>query len=105
MPDLLVYKERTNSVQVDLGMDVSADTITSEVRADRTVSSELLFTWDVNFVTDGEDGLLVLTVDDSLLQDITAKVGWMDLKRVSAGEELPVFRDPIKVRFRDAVTA
>lgn len=105
MNELLVYKNRTNVVQVDLGFDVSTDVLTSEIRAGKNLGSSLIATWAVSFLTDGTDGKLVLTLDDSDLDSVSEKVGYMDLKRVSAGEPLPVFANPIKVKFLESVTS
>lgn len=102
--ELIVYKNRTNIVPVNLGYDVSADTFTSEIREDKNSTSPLIATWTVSFDTNGIDGKLVLTLDDSDLTSITQKFGYMDIKRVSGGEPLPVFADPIKVLFKDVVT-
>lgn len=104
MADVEIYKNRTNVVRLDLGIDVSGDTITSEIRAKVGVDSPLLGTWVVSFLTDGTDGKLILTIDDSQLTDISAKNGYMDVKRLSAGEPLQIF-DPIKVVFKEVVTA
>jgi len=101
---ITVYKNRTNVKQVDLGFDVSGDVITSEIRAGKSVDSDLIATWTVEFVNDGTDGLLTLTIDDSDLTDVTVHRGYMDMKRVSAGEPIGVFTQPIKVRFKDVVT-
>ncbi len=100
---VLVYKNRTNVLRVSLGIDVSADTFESEIRQKSTVTSTLVATWAVSFLTDGEDGELVLTLDDSELEDVEVKSGYMDIKRVTGGEPLPVF-PPIKVSFIDTVT-
>ena len=99
---LVVYKNRTNIVPVSMGIDVSGDTITSEIR---TASGTLIATWSVAFASDGTDGELVFTLDNSALSSITYPKGLMDIKRVSGGEPLPVFERPIEVEFRDAITA
>jgi hypothetical protein len=98
---LVVYKNRRNVVPVSLGVNLSTDTITSEIR---TLSGVLIATWSVTFDGDGTDGELVLTLDDSALSSIPYTIGLMDLKRVSAGEPLPVFDKPLEVEFREAVT-
>lgn len=105
MGKLHIYKGRTNVIQVDLGQDVSEDTFVSEIRADRDSASSLIATWDVAFVTDGTDGLLTLTLDDSITSAIVASSGWTDIKRTSGGEPLPVFAEPVRVVFKDVVTA
>ena len=46
---------------------------------------------------------VVLTLDDSDLLDISAKQGFMDVKRISGGEPYEVFA-PLKVSFKDTVT-
>lgn len=103
MSDIVVYKNRTNILTVSLGVDVSGDTFESQIREKSTNDSLLLATWSVAFVTDGVDGELVLTLDDAQLSDITAKTGYMDIKRITGGEPFAVF-DPVKVVFRDTVT-
>lgn len=99
-----VYKGRTNVVTVELGFDISADTFASQIRAREEVTSELLMTWGVAFTTDGTDGSLTLTVDNTVTGAITATSGFMDLKRTTGGEPVPVFR-AVEVAFRGVVTA
>jgi hypothetical protein len=102
---VIVHKGRTNTVRVNLGIDVSADIITSEIRSEPDVAAPLIATWTVDFVNDGTDGELLLTLDDGDTKDITANSGFMDLKRVTQGEPVPVFDTPLEVVFRGTVTA
>jgi hypothetical protein len=88
---------------VSLGTDVSGDTFESEIREKALVTAPLIATWTVEFLTDGIDGELVLTLDDSALLEVTQKVGYMDIKRTSGGEPYAVFA-PVKVKFQDTVT-
>lgn len=101
---LIVHKGRTNVIPVSLNMDVAGDTISSEIRAKPSAGSELIATWDVSFETDGSDGEIILTLDDSDTVDIAYTRGYMDLKRVTAGEPVPVFDKPLHVEFKDVVT-
>ncbi len=101
---LIVHKGRTNVIPVSLNMDVAGDTISSEIRAKPSAGSELIATWDVSFETDGSDGEIILTLDDTVTADITHSRGYMDLKRVTAGEPVPVFDKPLHVEFKDVVT-
>lgn len=100
-----IYKNRTNILPVELGINVSADTLVSEIRVDKNVTSDLIATWTVSFLTNGVDGKIVLRLDDSQLSAITQKKGYMDIKRISGGEPLPVFVEPVQVLFVDVVTA
>lgn len=102
--EVIVHKGRTNTIYVNLGINVSADTITSEIRADPDVDSPLLATWVVAFVTDGADGRLVLKLDDVITSQIKANSGYMDLKRIVGSEPVPVFDRPLEVSFRGTVT-
>lgn len=102
--EVVVHKGRTNTITVSLGIDVSADTITSEIRSEPDVSAPLIMTWEVDFVTDGTDGELVLTVDDVVTSGIKANSGYMDIKRVTGAEPVPVFDRPLEVQFRGSVT-
>lgn len=104
MSDIVVYKNRTNVVPVGLGFDVSADTITSEIREKPDRSSPIIATWTVSFLTDGTDGELILTLDDSITANITHKAGFMDFKRLSGGEPYNIFDKPIRVVFKETVT-
>lgn len=104
MSSVIVYKNRTNTLPVSLGIDVSSDTITSQIRTEPNSEATLIATWDVAFVTDGTDGELILTLDDSIASQITAQSGYMDLKRVTGGEPVPLFDKPLEVIFRGTVT-
>lgn len=104
MNELVVYKGRTNIVGVSLGIDVSGDTFTSEIRLDPNRESTLIATWVVTPLTDGSDGELLLTLDDSASAVIEHRTGYMDLKRVTGSEPLPVFEKPLPVIFRETVT-
>lgn len=101
---IIVYKNRTNVITVAMGMDVSSDILTSEIREKKEIDSALIAEWDITFATDGVDGELVLTLDDLVVAGITETSGYMDIKRVTAGEPLPVFDKPLYVEFRNVVT-
>lgn len=101
---VVVHKGRTNVLQISLGINVSADTITSQVRTQPDQSSTLIMTWSVVKTTGGADGELTLTVDDSVTAGIKENTGYMDLKRLVGGEPIPVFDQPLEVEFRGSVT-
>jgi hypothetical protein len=102
--EVVVHKGRTNVLRVKLGMNVSADTFTSEIRSEPSSDSPLIATWVVSFVTNGADGELLLKLDDLVTAQIKANSGYMDLKRVTGGEPVPVFDRPLEVTFRGTVT-
>jgi hypothetical protein len=104
MSNVIVYKNRTNILAVNLGIDVSGDTITSQIREAANSTSPLIASWVVSFKTNGIDGKLILTLDNSITATIIPKKGYMDMKRISGGEPLPVFDAPIQVIFKDTVT-
>lgn len=104
---VVVHKGRTNVVIVKLGINVQADVFSSEIRSEPTQDATLLATWAVQFVTNGSDGQLKLTLDDLVTSQIKASNGFMDLKRQvggAAGEPVPVFDRPLEVEFRGTVT-
>lgn len=103
--EVVVYKNRHNIVKVHLGYDVSADTITSEIRSEPNQEAPLLATWDVTFETDGTDGKLLLTLDATASGQVEANVGYMDLKKETGGNDFAVFEKPLEVAFRGTVTA
>jgi len=104
MNQVIVYKGRTVIVPVSLGFDVSGDTITSEIREGKDSASDLIAEWDVTFDSDGTDGEIVLTLDNSVTSLIDKTTGYMDLKRVTAGEPINVFDEPLEVLFKNTVT-
>lgn len=102
---VVVDRGRTTVLSVGLGYDVSGDVLTSEIRADRDSTSQLIAAWSVSFLTDGTDGELVLTLDDSVTSAIVKSKGYMDIKRVTGGEPVSVFSEPIPVVIKGVVTA
>ena len=102
---IIVHKGRTNTLAVSLGIDVTADTFTSEIRVEPKQDSELIATWVVSKKTNGSDGELILKLDDTVTAAIKATSGYMDLKRMSTGEPIAVFDQPLEVEFRGTVTA
>jgi hypothetical protein len=101
---IVVHKNRTNIISVSLGINVSADVITSEIRSEPNVESPLIATWVVSFKNDGTDGELILRIDDNETRQIKAMSGFMDLKRIVGGEPMAVFDMPLEVSFRGSVT-
>lgn len=101
---VIVHKGRTNTLIVNLGINVSADTFKSEIRTEPTVESPLIATWTISFVTNGADGQLKLVLDDSVTKGIKPNSGYMDLKRTTGAEPVPVFDRPLEVSFRGTVT-
>lgn len=98
-----IHRNRTNTIQVALGIDVSTDEVTSQIRTQPDHTSELIATFNVAFATDGTDGELILTLDDAVT-GITVDGGYMDILRVSGGEPLPVLDKPLEVIFQGTVT-
>lgn len=98
---VIVHKGRVNVIPVSLGFDVSGDTITSDIK---TATGVVIASWVVTFDSTGEDGEIILTMDDSISGPITYDRGVMDLKRVSGGQPYAVFDAPLDVEFRDTVT-
>lgn len=101
---VIVYIGRTTPLYVKLGFDVSADTLVSEIRAEADSESELIATWDIEFVTDGTDGDLLFTLDDSVTSLIDRTNCFMDIKRVTGGEPVSIFYEPVPVVCRKTVT-
>jgi hypothetical protein len=104
MSNIIVYKNRTNIVTVNLGIDVSSDTFSSQIRKTKSSTSALIASWTVSFKTNGTDGMLVLTLDNSITSLITGTTGYMDIKRIIGSEPFAVFSEPLEVTFRDTVT-
>lgn len=104
MEQIKVDKGRTTIIQVNLGFDVSADAFSSEIRAEKDRESDLIAAWDVEFLSDGTDGKLVLTLVKAVTDEISRSRGFMDLKRVTGGEPISVFESPLEVLFQETIT-
>jgi len=102
--EIVVLKGRYNVVTVDLGIDVSGETITSQIRSEAHLEAPLIAEWEVAFETDGADGKLILTLDTLTTSQIKASSGFMDVKRQSNTEALPGFDAPLAVTFQGSVT-
>lgn len=99
---LVVQKGRFNSKNLNLNMDVTGDTIISEIREQADQGSDLIATWTVVTV-DASLGTFTLQLDDS---DglITQARGFMDVLRMSGGQPLSLLDEPLAVEFRGTVT-
>ena len=104
MAELVIHKKRTNIVPVKFSYSVANDVITSQIRRGRHSGSPLIATWTITKPNGGADGRLILTLDDSQLMNITDRIGYMDMKRVSGGEPFPMFEEPVVVVFKDSIT-
>ena len=100
---IVVHKGRTNTLTVDMGIDVTGDIITSEIRSEANYDSPLLAVWTVTN-TPGKPNELILTLDDNETRQIKVNSGYMDIKRVTGSEPVPVFDRPLEVSFRGTVT-
>lgn len=105
MNPVIVYKGRLTTVEVSLEIDFSDDdeVPSSQIRSEPKATGTLLAEWTVTYATDGSDGELIMTIDDSP-GEIVANEGYMDLKRVVGGNAVPVFEHIIPVLFRSSVT-
>ena len=99
-----VRKGVTEMVSVKLGFDVSTDIITSQIRAEPNKEATLIAEWDVDYLTDGTDGELILTMSHTITSQITATSGYMDFRRFSGTEPLAVISTPLEVVFEGVVT-
>lgn len=100
---VIVHKGRTCTLSVDLGINITGDTITSQIRTEPNVASPLLAEWDVT-VDVAATGKLTLVLDDTETASVSVTTGYMDIKRVVAGDAVPVFDEPLEVTFRGVVT-
>src|SRR5262252_694712 len=93
---VIVQKGRTNTLIVNLGINVSGNTFKSEIRTGPDQESPLIATWTVA-ITTAASGILTLTLDETITKGITYDAGYMDLKRTVSGKAVPVFDKPIEV--------
>lgn len=100
MDNIIIQKGKTVELPVSLGFDVSKDTIVSDLRVDSDPESDLIASWVVSFETNGEDGQLLLTMDQSVTTDISQSAGYMFLDRTS-GVPVAILVDPLPVVFNE----
>lgn len=103
-PAVVFHINRTTTHRLELGYDVSADTLSAQIRVDESHTSTLIANLVVDFETDGTDGNVLLTLTNEASVDITNSKGFMDVLRMSGGEPLSVFAEPLPVIFRGSVT-
>lgn len=103
--ELIVHKNRTNRISLGLKYDASGETFTAQIRKKAAQSSDLLGTWEVEFLTDGVDGELILTLPETEIATVDVNYGYMDLKRTVGTLHLPVFSEPLQVKFQEVITA
>ena len=105
--DIVVHKGRTKVVKFQANYDLSGDSITSQIRVAANRSSPLIAEWDVEFATDGSDGIVILRLDDTVTAEISHRCGYMDIKRCiggPSGDPVQMFDDPLQVVFKEVVT-
>lgn len=102
---ITVWKRRSITFEFALAHQIGDDIYTSEIRRGQSVNTPLIATWNVSVKPGGMNKTLIFSMDDSVTSLITVNYGWMDLKRVSNGEPLPVLNYSIPVLFKDVITA
>lgn len=102
--ELIVHKNRTNRITLGLKYNASGESFTAQIRKEANQTSDLLGTWEVEFATDGVDGELILTLPQTEVDAVAVNYGYMDLKRTVGSVHLPVFAEPLQVKFQEVVT-
>jgi len=104
MKQTVVHRGRYNIKLVNLNRDLTGMTpgtdFLSQIRETPDHRSELIAQWTITFETTGSDGLLRLTLDDSITSLITQDRGFMDLMRIEGGQPVSEFDESLPVEFR-----
>lgn len=104
---IIVKRGRTTTLQVSLHRDLSATTaeaFSSKIRAEDNETSPVLCAWQIAIKSPASDGILILTIDNTVASAVTRTNGYMDMKEVIAGEPRSVWNDPLPVVFEGVVT-
>lgn len=104
MNEIIIERGRTKVVTVSIGEDVSEETITSQIRVGKSKDSDLIAEWVVTLDTDGTDGEVILTLDNTITAAIEEKKGYMDIKRIVDGEPVSAFDGFIITKITDPIT-
>lgn len=102
--DIVVHRGRVKTIQIETNEDLLLYDVFSDIRVGTSKDTDLIASWTVSKLTDGSDGLLVLSLSSSITEDITQNYGYMDLKKVYDGKSYSIFKYPLKVMFYNIVT-
>lgn len=97
MQKIEVERGKTIILMVSLGFNVSESEFLCQMRQSESPESSLLATWAISFDTDGKDGELLATLDNSISSSIAMSTAWLFLDKVSESPPLPVFPEPLEV--------
>lgn len=100
---LIIHRGLTNTFPLVLGYDTTGDTIASQVRTGPDRSYPLLLNFVVTTV-DASNGEYTLTIDDTFTSQVVVDSGYMDILRITGGEPVPVFEEPLQVIFKGTIT-
>ena len=105
MTNLVFKKSRYNAVSVNAEMDLTGETITSQIRKGPEETSDLILAWTVTPV-DLSLGTFELSYNDSTPDEIIAGVdrGFMDIKRLTGSGDISLHDDLLVVEFRSMPT-
>lgn len=101
---VIVHKHRVNELTINLGFNITGDTITSEIRSQPSQDGPLVATWTVTIIN-ATTGEIKLAMNAAVSGGINVETGWMDLKWVHSGSAKAIFESPLEVSIRDTVTA
>ena len=104
MAHITVHRGRRCVVPVTFQYDISGQAFTSHIRVGIHPQSLLIAVWDIEFKTDGTDGKLIMSLDETVTANITQNIGFTDIKRVSGGDPYPAIDTPLHVYFVNVVT-
>lgn len=101
---ITVHKHRATVISFGFGIDLSQDTLTSQIRDSKNSTGNDLGFWDIQPLTDGTDGRYVFTFSPEKATLVTVDKGYMDVKRVSGGQPLTLMNRILTVEFKDVIT-
>ena len=104
MKQTVIHRGRYNIKLVNLNRDISALTpgtdFLAQIRATPDHTSELIAQFTITFEDDGTDGVLRLTLDDSVTDTITHDRGFFDLVRMEGGQPISEFDEALPIEIR-----
>lgn len=108
MKQSVIHRGRYNIKLVNLNRDISTMTpgtdFKAQIRATENHTSELIAEFTITFEDDGSDGVLRLTLDDSITSLITHDRGFFDLMRIEGGQPISEFDEALPIEFRGMPT-
>lgn len=103
--DINIYKGRRKVLPIKFEYDISPYTFVAEIRVSKSMTSDLIATFESRFATDGKDGELLLILGEGATAALSAQKGFLRVRKTRMVREhrrtKQVFDEPIEVMIHE----